>query len=353
MAVFLVNLADEQRVRLSPDDWWLAAGGQLQAGGERPTGAAAKLAVSRTGILVEPIGSDVVAINGAAVGGPTALRPGDRLGVGSHIWRLDVVRQTPTNAEEPGIALPPPDPPVWRALLVVLAIALAAGVVALVVIFAPQRTPDPVELMPADARLRVRSSTVWVRVTERGGISEGSGFVSAKGWVLTNAHVVEGSRQAQVVFETGEQQARMATATVLKVGQQGTSYDIALLKVDTGRVPPLPLADLSKLVEGVPVAAFGFPLGSTLSTSSKGPAISIRGGRITAFRQDDRGRIVWVESDVTAEVGNSGGPLVTYDGRVVGLGTMLVGPHLKTLLAAPANLLREFAPNSVTISAAR
>jgi S1-C subfamily serine protease len=56
------------------------------------------------------------------------------------------------------------------------------------------------------------------------------------------------------------------------------------------------------------------------------------------------GRVGWVESDVPAEVGNSGGPMVNSQGEVLGLATMLVGPNLHTALAASAEMIRDVAP---------
>ncbi|MCC7494647.1 MAG: trypsin-like peptidase domain-containing protein, partial [Fimbriimonadaceae bacterium] len=196
-------------------------------------------------------------------------------------------------------------------------------------------------------REQVRRSTVWIRAQVAEGESEGSGFVSRQGWVLTNAHVVENSRSVQVVFDSGTPQHRARPARVVRVGAPGTAQDIALLAVDTAGVPPLRLADLDKLPQGSPIAAFGFPLGASVAASGRGPEISLRGGRVSAFRRDGAGKLEWVESDMLIEVGSSGGPVVTPEARVVGLSTMVVGPLLRTARVVPSTNLRAFAPQAV------
>ncbi len=247
-----------------------------------------------------------------------------------------------------GVALPPPDPPKWRLALGVLVVLAAIAVVVLVVRLVPQRVADPLRPMPADVRQRVQAATVWVVGDAPEGQSEGSGFVSKPGFVLTNAHVVEHTTNLRCVLGCGTPQSRTVPAKVLRLGRPGEVDDIALLALNTGAVQPLRLASAEQAAEGTPLAAFGYPLGSTLTTSSQGPQISIRGGTVTARRKDDAGRLAWLESDVLAEVGNSGGPVVTFEGRVLGLATMLVGPNLRTARIVPAEMLQRFAAGSVT-----
>ncbi|NUP98600.1 MAG: trypsin-like peptidase domain-containing protein, partial [Armatimonadetes bacterium] len=234
-----------------------------------------------------------------------------------------------------------------RLLLGVVTTVAAIVAVALVLRFVPQRRSDPLAPMAAEVRRTVQAGTVWIRAAMAEGESEGSGFVSKSGYVFTNAHVVEGARSVRVVFDTGTPLVRSVAARLVRVGHPGEADDVALLAVPTGSVKPLRLTDAGKLTEGTPLAAFGFPLGSTVSTSEHGPQISIRSGTVTALRRDNAGRVSWVESDILAEVGNSGGPVVTHQGEVVGLATMLVGPNLRTARIVPANYLRRFGPQAV------
>lgn len=312
----------------------------------------ARLDIRGDQLVLTPEAGLRVAVNGQAVQGPVQLRAGDVLTLGGASLQVSPVAapaRPARAANEPiGVALPPPDPPKWRILAAIFAVALTVAAVVAVFRFVPERRANPVELIPTDVREQVRAGTVWIRLSVPGGESEGSGFVSREGYVLTNAHVVAGGKTATVVFDPGLPTMRKMPAKVVRAGHPGEVDDIALLSVATGQVRPLPLAEPAKLLEGIAVAAFGFPLGSTVSTSSLGPQISIRTGRITALRRDDAGRLQWVESDVLAEVGNSGGPVVTFDGKVVGLATMLVGPNLRTARIVPADVLARFAPGAVT-----
>ena len=96
--------------------------------------------------------------------------------------------------------------------------------------------------MPAESRARVKAATVWIRAQLGDAESEGSGYVSKPGYVITNAQVVEGARSVQAVLNTGEGGVRSAPATVVRAGRPGTPNDIAVLKADTGDAPSLPLA---------------------------------------------------------------------------------------------------------------
>ncbi len=367
MAVFLISTNGE-----TAGQQWPLRRGTLQLGSAAdcqvrltsPGVAAhhARLEIDRDGVRLAPEPGCDVSVNGEVIFGTTALRPDDSIGLGLVALAIRNVVEaaaptpapppaapvSPSPATEPvGVALPPPEPSKWRILIPFLAILASAAVVTLVVRLVPQRLTAEAQ-MPPEVRQRVQAGTVWVRALVQEGESEGSGFVSANGYVLTNAHVVQGGRQIAVIYNTGTKQARRVNATILKIGHPGERDDIALLKAETGEIQPLPLVQPTKLTEGTPLLAFGYPLGSMVSTSNRGPQISIRRGDLTALRKNNSGKIEWVESDVLAEVGNSGGPVVTIEGKVVGLATMLVGPNLRTARIVPSSLLKSFAPGAVT-----
>ena len=321
----------------------------------------ARLEIAKSGVQLAPEPGCAVTVNGETIFGVTKLRPDDTIGLGSVALTIrnevepapvaPPVQATPaaptTSAADPvGVALPPPDPPKWRILIPIFAILASAAVVTLVIRLVPQRLTAE-EQMPKEVRQQVETSTVWIRASIPEGESEGSGFVSANGYVLTNAHVVEGGQQIAVVFNTGTNQVRRVPATLIKIGHPGQRDDIALLKVPTPNIQPLKLVEPTALTEGNPLLAFGYPLGSLVSTSNRGPQISIRRGDLTALRRNNAGKVEWIESDVLAEVGNSGGPVVTIEGKVVGLATMLVGPNLRTARIVPSSLLKSFAPQAV------
>jgi S1-C subfamily serine protease len=174
----------------------------------------------------------------------------------------------------------------------------------------------------------VRSSVVRVRgfgepdpenaekEIERG---VGSGVVIVdNGTILTNLHVVVGSKRIRVVFADGME----SDATVLGVQPE---HDLAVIRART--VPddliPATLRSTADLREGDQVVAVGFPFGI-------GP--SVTSGVISGLRRDyfsPEGKRVLsnlIQFDAAANPGSSGGPLVTMDGEVVGIVTAILNP---------------------------
>lgn len=143
----------------------------------------------------------------------------------------------------------------------------------------------------------------------------GSGFfISDQGYVLTNNHVVEGTKEVKIILADGTEE----TATV--VGTDRYS-DIAVLKAD-GMVPAVAkLGDSSLLQPGETVIAIGSPLGDFKNTVTEG-VVSATG------RSIDSGQGYQVEgliqTDAAINHGNSGGPLVNLAGEVIGINTMIV-----------------------------
>ena len=141
--------------------------------------------------------------------------------------------------------------------------------------------------------------------------AQGSGFVyDSSGHVITNAHVVDGAESAKVRFADG----KTYDATVVGVD---ASTDLAVLKVEapSSALHPLELADSSQAAVGDVVVAIGSPFGlensvttgivSALGRSMKAP----NGYTITGS----------IQTDAAINHGNSGGPLLDLDGKVVGV----------------------------------
>lgn len=168
---------------------------------------------------------------------------------------------------------------------------------------------------------QLRRSTVLV---QSGGRGAGSGVIwSPDGVVVTNAHVVLGSRVKVQLWDGREFDA--ATAS------RDTSRDLAQLRVDASGLPAASAADSSKLRSGELAIAIGNPLGF-VGALAMGVihAVGPLGGL---------GRRTWVQANVRLAPGNSGGPLADAQGRVIGINTMVAGG---LALAIPSNTVRDF-----------
>src|SRR3989454_390130 len=173
--------------------------------------------------------------------------------------------------------------------------------------------------------------------------SLGSGIIIASdGWIVTNAHVVQGSRRIRVRLSqedglSGSQNERSHHALLeAKLITADRDTDLALLKVDATGLPTLELADSSSLKQGQLVLAFGSPLGLDNSVSM-GVVSSV------ARQLDPDSPTIYVQTDAAINPGNSGGPLVDTSGRVVGINTLILtqsGGNEGIGLAIPSNLVR-------------
>jgi S1-C subfamily serine protease len=147
------------------------------------------------------------------------------------------------------------------------------------------------------------------------GRSTGSGFaIDAEGYILTNAHVVEGADDVRVRF--GDQDSVRA-----KVEGSDPSSDLAVLKVDPKRVrlKPIPFGDSSKVRVGDQAIAIGNPFGldHTVTTG----IVSALQRSITApngFSIENA-----IQTDASINPGNSGGPLLDGNGRVIGINAQI------------------------------
>jgi serine protease Do len=141
--------------------------------------------------------------------------------------------------------------------------------------------------------------------------SQGSGWVyDADGHIVTNSHVVRGAARVVVQFYDG----RAVDAEV--VGEDATT-DIAVLKAATTEgLFPIRRATGLELHQGDRVYAFGSPFGFKFSMSEG--IVSGLGRDPRALRLDD-GYTNFIQTDAAVNPGNSGGPLVNVEGRLVGM----------------------------------
>lgn len=175
-------------------------------------------------------------------------------------------------------------------------------------------------------------AVVNIRITRKmqgrtGGEGAGSGAIIAPdGYVLTNNHVVEDASEIEVGLED---------STQLKAQLVGRdpATDLAVVRVGASGLPTVTLGDSAKLRVGQLVIAIGNPLGfgSTVSSgivSAVGRAL--RGGA---------GRLIEniIQTDVSLNPGNSGGPLLDSHGRVVGINTAIIQMAQGIGFAVPIN----------------
>ncbi|MEK6825856.1 MAG: trypsin-like peptidase domain-containing protein [Nanoarchaeota archaeon] len=153
----------------------------------------------------------------------------------------------------------------------------------------------------------------------------GSGFIVSKdGFIVTNAHVLSGAREIRVLTSDGK-----AYPAVL-VGNN-TFYDIALLKV-TGSFSPLALANSNQLQVGKKVIAIGNPYGLSFTVTE---------GIISALhRTGPNGKDEYIQTDVSLNPGNSGGPLIDTQGKIVGINNFKVGSAESLGFALESNSLK-------------
>ena len=168
----------------------------------------------------------------------------------------------------------------------------------------------------SDVVERVGPSVVRVDIKRQGAnAGAGSGvIVSPDGLVLTNSHVVQGARGAEIVTLDG----RQAHARVLG---DDPDCDLALLRIDdAATLPAAKLGDSSKLKRGQIAIAIGNPLGFDASVTAG--VVSALGRSLRA----KSGRMIEdvIQTDAALNPGNSGGPLVSSRGEVIGINTAII-----------------------------
>ncbi|MEQ8963163.1 MAG: HhoA/HhoB/HtrA family serine endopeptidase [Coleofasciculus sp. C2-GNP5-27] len=143
----------------------------------------------------------------------------------------------------------------------------------------------------------------------------GSGFIiNTDGMILTNAHVVDGADQVDVVLKDG----RTFAGEVL-----GTDpvTDVAVIKVEADNLPIVTLGDSEQLKPGEWAIAIGNPLGldNTVTTG----IISATGRSSSEVGVPDK-RVQFIQTDAAINPGNSGGPLLNASGEVIGMNTAII-----------------------------
>ncbi len=164
----------------------------------------------------------------------------------------------------------------------------------------------------------------------------GSGFVfNSDGWILTNAHVVEGATSLTVTFkDRHELSARVVT--------QNADADLAVIKVDATGLPTVDIGSSANLLVGQLVVAIGSPLG-TYSESVTSGILSATDRSITVSDPQTRRRRQMtdlLQTDAAINPGNSGGPLLDAGGRVIGINSAVAASAEGIGFAIPIDAAR-------------
>src|SRR3984957_17620456 len=163
--------------------------------------------------------------------------------------------------------------------------------------------------------------------------ASGSGFViSTDGYMVTNHHVIEGASMIKTFFADGLE----LTASLIGADP---STDIAVLKVYNADLKPLQFADSDLLEPGQIAVAIGNPMG--LHHTVTAGVVSATGRTL----RSNNGRLIddVIQTDAALNPGNSGGPLVNSEGKVIGVNTAVIAAAQGLCFAISSNLTAQIA----------
>jgi S1-C subfamily serine protease/DNA polymerase III delta prime subunit len=170
------------------------------------------------------------------------------------------------------------------------------------------------ELTPADIRAATAAYDENLLGAKKRPANGTGFFVSADGYVVTNAHVVEGCEVPNVICGSSAPVAAQVVA-------RDAANDLALLKVDSASDHVANLRTGVKI--GEEIAAFGYPLLGTLSTAGNFTVGNV--SALVGFKNDSG----HIQISAPIQPGNSGGPVVDQCGNVIGVVVSVLGTHQK------------------------
>lgn len=168
-------------------------------------------------------------------------------------------------------------------------------------------------------------------------MASGSGaIISEDGYVVTNNHVVAGADEVNVTLSNKR-------TFVAKVVAADPSTDIALLKIDAKGLPFLLYGNSDEVKVGQWVIAVGYPL--TLETTVTAGIVSAKGRTLEINRRQSSTPIEsFIQTDAAVNPGNSGGPLISTDGKLIGINSAIASPtgtYAGYSFTIPVNIVRK------------
>ena len=156
-----------------------------------------------------------------------------------------------------------------------------------------------------------------------------------RGYILTNAHVVKDARAIEIVLH--DRRSYMAT----QVGKSDVPNDLAVLKIDAPDLIPADWGDSDDLEVGSIVWAIGSPYGLEQSVTS---------GIVSAKNRFDESnpQQSLLQTDAAVNPGNSGGPLVNAEGKVVGINTAIYGDKFQGISFAVPSVVAKWVYEQIT-----
>lgn len=197
----------------------------------------------------------------------------------------------------------------------------------------PLTTNSPKVLSNTEIVAEVKPATVYIETTE----GAGSGMIiDSEGYILTNAHVVEGVSTAKVKLSDGQLYSA-------EVKGRDEIIDVAILKISGENFPFVKFGNSDEIAQGNNVYTLGFPFGLEGDVSFKEGTIS---------RRISDGDATYLETSAEIHPGNSGGPLVNHFGEVVGISSAGFGESIEGVtvgetikLAIPINVVKGLIPD--------
>jgi S1-C subfamily serine protease len=225
----------------------------------------------------------------------------------------------------------------------------------------PLASPEASESDRAAALARrikaIGDATVYLKLSSGGRpMGSGTGFVirADKDTVLlaTNRHVADaetddgGKASITAVFRSGQGAAleQSLPAEIVAIDHsREINHDLAILRVRGLTRPIVPINPSILTVPSLQMkySAYGFPFGDMITLSKGNPGITVTGGTVSSLLKDDHGQLVSLKLDGGLHPGNSGGPLVDEQWRLIGVAVAKLQGVDNIGLAIPASELRE------------